>query len=795
MNKFYTYVLVSFIIFASLSINPTSVNADDEVGPVISSVIIDRERATRGQSVSLRLTANDIDGLATKGSLEILTPSGVKRTVKMDLIYDVDGNNNTYYFDFYLSDVNEYGDFGFYKILSTVLHDRYGNVSKVDLESKKLGFELYIDNEPPSVTEVNISRPVIYSIGHQDLYFSFKVEDEGRPEHYAYLYLKHVKSGQEKRVYLSFNEYEQEYKGYDSDWYDASFGEWIIDRIELSDVAGNQTTQYGPFIGENSLQLLNVDDDREKPKYISSNFEVSTQTYVVKAVDNSFLSNISATLKHKETGAEALLVADEEIFGHPYSAGMELSIPLTLHSRNKYKDFIGDWDVVKIEITDKNQNVQVVSNIIDSIEFDLSGPIVRGVEGKAYRDSVVPTFEEGTATLNDKAFISGTTVWFEGDYVLKVKDEFGNETVIHFSIDNKPVSIEGVNYSGVYKSVAPTFNEGHGFLNGNPYISGTIINQEGSYSLKVIDDAGNESNVWFNIDTTAPIVTGFVEGINTYREVRPIFTDRMATLNGKVIYSGIRVTQEGEYDLEVIDRAGNKTIIHFSIDRTAPVVTGLENKQHTNQSIVIQYNEGTATLNGKRILNNWSVKNSGNYTLRVTDQAGNTTVLTFTIDKVAPSKPSISTLTNKSTKVTGKAEKGSTVSITYNGRTYTTNASTAGTYSYSLKTTKAGATVTVRAKDAAGNLSTTASSKVLNTFATFAVNTIKSSTSSVTGKGNKGATVKAYVGSKAISKAAKVDSKGNYKLTIPRQKAGVTVTVKMTQTGYQELKKTTKVAK
>ncbi|MGL3600354.1 Ig-like domain-containing protein, partial [Veillonella sp. ZSJB6] len=63
----------------------------------------------------------------------------------------------------------------------------------------------------------------------------------------------------------------------------------------------------------------------------------------------------------------------------------------------------------------------------------------------------------------------------------------------------------------------------------------------------------------------------------------------------------------------------------------------------------------------------------------MTDEAGNVKLLTFTIDKVAPSKPTISTLTNKSTKVTGKAEKGSTVSITYNGRTHTTKASTAGT--------------------------------------------------------------------------------------------------------------------
>ncbi|WP_138858908.1 Ig-like domain-containing protein [Exiguobacterium mexicanum] len=187
-----------------------------------------------------------------------------------------------------------------------------------------------------------------------------------------------------------------------------------------------------------------------------------------------------------------------------------------------------------------------------------------------------------------------------------------------------------------------------------------------------------------------------------------------------------------------------------------------------------------------------------NETLKVVakDAFGGTKTSTLKVkDRVAPTKPTVSTLTNKSTYVSGKAEKGATVYITYNGRTYTTKASSGGSYRYNVKTTKPGATVSVRAKDAAGNMSSTASRKVLNTFRTFSVNSVKSTSNIITGKGNKGATVKAYVGTRLISKTAKVDSKGNYRLTISRQKPGVTVTVKMTQSGYQELKKTTRVVK
>lgn len=431
-----------------------------------------------------------------------------------------------------------------------------------------------------------------------------------------------------------------------------------------------------------------------------------------------------------------------------------------------------------------------------SFTIDHTAPVIKGfLEGKSAYREVTPTFTEGAATLNGQPFASGTIISSDGDYELKVKDQAGNETTVRFKIDRKPVTVTGVESGKTYQQVKPIFTEGVGKLNGASYVSGTTIDQTGNYVLIVTDDAGNETKFSFSIDRTPPVISGFVEGKQSYREVTPSFSEGTALLNGKTFASGTKLVQEGKYVLKVTDQIGNVTTREFIIDRTTPIVSGVTSKQLTNKSVTVFFNEGSATLNGKNIASGQTVEASGSYTLKVTDEAGNVTLLTFTIDKVAPSKPSISTLTNKSTKVTGKAEKGSTVSITYNGRTYTTKASTAGTYSYSLKTTKAGTTVTVRAKDAAGNLSTTASSKVLNTFATFTVNTVKSNTTSVTGKGNRAATVQAFVGTKSISKTAKVDSKGNYKLTIPRQKAGVTVTVKMTQTGYQELKKTTKVVK
>lgn len=84
-------------------------------------------------------------------------------------------------------------------------------------------------------------------------------------------------------------------------------------------------------------------------------------------------------------------------------------------------------------------------------------------------------------------------------------------------------------------------------------------------------------------------------------------------------------------------------------------------------------------------------------------------------------------------------------------------------------------------------------SKSLNLYTTHTINSIKSSSTSLQGKGLKGATVKAYVGNKQIGKTATVSSSGNYKITIPKQKAKTKITVKMSMSGCKTSSKSTTV--
>ncbi|WP_214825801.1 Ig-like domain-containing protein [Exiguobacterium algae] len=292
------------------------------------------------------------------------------------------------------------------------------------------------------------------------------------------------------------------------------------------------------------------------------------------------------------------------------------------------------------------------------------------------------------------------------------------------------------------------------------------------------------------MDSVPLKISGFTEGRKYYRYITPRFEEGTATLNGQPYTSGTTIKEPGKYTLELDDGFGNKLVKQFTIDRTPPVIDGIKHRQVTNQDVFIHYNEGLATLNGRRIYNNRTVSEAGHYILRVTDQAGNITVREFTIDTVRPDRPTLRTVTDQSTRVTGTAEKGALVYITYNGQTYRTRVSSrTGIYRYYLNTTRVGATVSVKVQDRAGNFSLPRSMRVLKTFRTFTVNPVRSHQSAITGNVRHGAFVRAYVGSKLIGRSGG-NSRGMYTMYIRPQKVGTPITIYISKQGYQTIKKT-----
>lgn len=154
------------------------------------------------------------------------------------------------------------------------------------------------------------------------------------------------------------------------------------------------------------------------------------------------------------------------------------------------------------------------------------------------------------------------------------------------------------------------------------------------------------------------------------------------------------------------------------------------------------------------------------------------TVITVA-DKTAPGAPSVNSVSDKSTSVTGKTEAGAKVTIKAGKKTLgTATANSKGSYTVKISKQKASTTLSVTAKDKAGNTSKAKTVKVSDKTAPAAptVNKVKASTTKVTGKTEAGAKVTVKAGKKTLGTAT-ANSKGSYSVKIKKQKSGTQLSV------------------
>ncbi|UQZ34807.1 hypothetical protein C2I18_15495 [Paenibacillus sp. PK3_47] len=138
----------------------------------------------------------------------------------------------------------------------------------------------------------------------------------------------------------------------------------------------------------------------------------------------------------------------------------------------------------------------------------------------------------------------------------------------------------------------------------------------------VLDISGSDANV--------PVEMRFSNETGMWSAWEPVTGSKVWTLTSG---DGTKTVT-----VELRDALGNVNALSksISLDTTLPIVTGVTNGQVTNQELTITFNEGTATLNGHPFNNGSNVGTEGDYTLIVTDPAGNTSTVVFTVDKTPP---------------------------------------------------------------------------------------------------------------------------------------------------------------
>lgn len=189
-----------------------------------------------------------------------------------------------------------------------------------------------------------------------------------------------------------------------------------------------------------------------------------------------------------------------------------------------------------------------------------------------------------------------------------------------------------------------------------------------------------------------------------------------------------------------------------------------------------------------------NAKAAGSYklTYSVSDKDGNKVSKSCTITVKGNSKPVITGASNKTIKVGDRFDPKAGVSASdkEDGNltakiviTNKVNTAKAGTYNV---------TYSVTDKDM-NKVTISIKVTVLNVFKTFTINSIDNKQTSLTGAGLSGAKVQAYVNGKVVGASVLVNAKGAFKLTIPKQKAGTKLSVRMAKSNYATIEKSISV--
>ena len=538
-------------------------------------------------------------------------------------------------------------------------------------------------------------------------------------------------------------------------------------------------------------------------------------------------------------------------------------------------------ETLPVTSTDKAGNT---SQPASTVVTDTTAPTVPSVNPVSSEDKTVTGKAEPgstvTVTFPDGTTASGTTD-ADGNYTIDIpanEDLKGGETLPVTATDkdgNKseeatttvsdktapeaptvnPVTSDDTQITGKAEpnsTVTVTFPDGHTASGTTDADGNYVINIPSSEDLKggetlpvtATDKAGNTSEQASTVvtDTTAPTVpsvnpvtsddtqiTGKAEPNSTVTVTFPDGTTATGTTDADGNYTiDIPANEDlkgGEtLPVTATDKDGNQSEPATTVvtDTTAPTVpsvnpvtsddTQITGKAEPGSTVTVTFPDGntatgTTDADGNYVINIPSGEDlKGGETLPVTatDKDGNksepaTTVVT---DTTAPTVPTVNPVTSDDKTITGKAEPGSTVTVTFpDGNTASGTTDEDGNYTITIPTNedlKGGEALPVTSTDKAGNTSAPATTTVTDTTAPIApsVNPVTSDDTQITGKAEPGSTVTVTFpdGTKA---SGTTDADGNYVIDIPANedlKGGETLPVTATdKAGNQSGETTTTV--
>lgn len=434
----------------------------------------------------------------------------------------------------------------------------------------------------------------------------------------------------------------------------------------------------------------------------------------------------------------------------------------------------------------------------------------------------------GTFTVSIPVQIGGTTI------AVSAKDKAGNESQApSFAVkstlkaplapkvnavsdqDTKVTGTAEANATVTVKVGTTTVGTAKAGANGAFSVAISLQKANTKLSVQAKDAAGNSSTV-STITVTAKQKAPVKPTVNEVSDRSTAVTgtaEANATViikNGSLQLAAGKADAKGTYSISIAKQkagsklsvtAGNTAGVSPAVtvivqDKTAPV-TPKVNAVSNQDTVVTGSTEAGAEVHvkiDKKVIGKGNAKSDGTFSIPIPKQPASTKLAVIAKDaannyssnafvtvsavQTKPALPTVNTLTEKSTAVTGTGEKNASIYIKVGGKIIASGKIDGnGKFSVKIPAQKAGTEVTAVLQNKVG-YSPYKIVKVQDTAppAPPAVNAVTSLSTFISGKTEANAVITIKSGTKVIA-SGKADSKGQFKVTIPKQKAGVKLAV------------------
>lgn len=488
-----------------------------------------------------------------------------------------------------------------YKSNTKIEDDGYYKLIITDIYNNSYNYEFTIDTIAPKVN-LNSTTSIINNGTNGDITFEIS---------------------EESKIYLVTEERKTEYP---LNFIYSNEGKY---QFEIIDNASNVTSIS--FIIDKTAPTFEVTGFTTNPNVTKENVKFTWDESNVKATinGNAYKSNT----KIEEDGEYEFILSD--IYGN----------------KNTFK-FTIDSQMLEYEIFGTNS--KFYSNDYVYIKFD---------------DSKI----KASITLNDEVieYYSETSLLEEGEYklILESKEIPDKVYELNFTIDKTAPELELSTISSIgfvfenniyytnnnwsanfIESYTCSIDDGSTKLN---YSSDKIIKEEGTYKLELIDLAGNstiyyicidKSKISFNLLNENDEKLDYILDENSSITKQNYYNEsiKLKLPEGAKVFINDEeynpldpITEEGTYNLTLINKLGTASSFKFIIDKTAPKIelTGLNENKKACETVRITVEEQYTYekyLNDA-IFNSTTISENGTYNLVVKDLAGNTSSISFEI--------------------------------------------------------------------------------------------------------------------------------------------------------------------